>query len=252
MSSGWTASALLRSGPTVDGIETLRGLEPLAPSGGSGFAGRPPHPRRDKVKNVPPAGFEPAASAFGGPRASAALRGHGVRAEGFEPPQTCNRVTAGPDSPTSAHPLGVAAGTRTRTTRATTWRAHPVHHSHRARRRTRTADPRRVKAVLSQLSYPSVMPYAVSESNRPRPVHKTGPTDRVGSGATLAEEVGFEPTRVRPLRRFQRRVRNQPAPLWLSRQDSNLHRYALTVRCPTELGDGRTVARGGLEPALPG
>ena len=57
---------------------------------------------------------------------SAELRGHGVRQEGFEPPQReGTRVTAGPGSPTPALTRGAIDGIRTRTSRATTWRAHP-------------------------------------------------------------------------------------------------------------------------------
>jgi hypothetical protein len=37
-------------------------------------------------------------------------------------------LQARPTSPSVAHSLGVIAGSRTRTARATTWRAHPVHH----------------------------------------------------------------------------------------------------------------------------
>jgi hypothetical protein len=64
---------------------------------------------------------------------SAELRGHGegdVGAGGVEPPQQGTCFTGRPDSPTSARSLGVAARTRTGTTRVTTWHALPVHHSH--------------------------------------------------------------------------------------------------------------------------
>ena len=66
--------------------------------------------------NQRPPGSEPGAlsaelrgqgCAFGGPWWA------GVRATGFEPAQRCDRVTAGPDSPTSARPLGVTGWSRT-------------------------------------------------------------------------------------------------------------------------------------------
>jgi hypothetical protein len=58
---------------TVDGIEANSGLEPAA----SVLQTERP-PRTISSPCVPPAGFEPASSAFGRPRASAALRGHGA------------------------------------------------------------------------------------------------------------------------------------------------------------------------------
>ena len=101
-----------------------------SPSWGSGFADRPPHPRRSQVvvDMVGRRGFEP-------PRRSRATALQAAE------PTSCSTHPWGDRRDLNPRPPGPQPGAR------------PPSSCHSARTRTRTWDPCRVKAVLSPLSY---------------------------------------------------------------------------------------------------
>jgi hypothetical protein len=246
MSSGWTQRPPARQFHSGWRWRRSRDSNPY-----HAFCRRGAHPERSLRRCVPPAGFEPAASASGEPRASAALRGQVCAGGGIRTPYACcSRVTAGPDSPTSARPLGVATGIRTLAFR-----------NHNPACTSRTPQPPcsrqdsnlqppvcRTGALPIELHEPRRVPAAGLEPAPGRLIRALpSPFGRRGHDAATA---GFEPaTGVVPVRRFQRRLRNQPVPPWLWRQDSNLHLDGLTIRCPTCWATPERAARTGLEPA---
>jgi hypothetical protein len=105
-----------------------------------------------------------------------------------------------------------------------------------------------VGPVLLPLSYTGMERASCRNRTGPRPAYKAGSTNQVDYDAPLAEEVGFEPTTgVLPVRRFQRRVRDQPAPPYAPAaglEPAEASATGLTVRPATKLRSTREWQRG--------
>jgi hypothetical protein len=109
-----------------------------------------------------------------------------VRVPGLEPgmPEATVLQTAG--RPAAHDALGVSARGRSGTTRATTWRAQPVHHRHHDLAypwEVSNLRPPLCRSGAPLLSYTG-LPCAGSSRTRPRPAYKAGHTNQVGSGAS--------------------------------------------------------------------
>src|SRR5690606_3662269 len=164
---------------------------------------------------------------------SAELRGPGVRARGTpcgrrdsNPLSDSTWVTARPDSPTSARPRGVTARGRSGTSRTTTWRAQPVHHSHHGLRRGRDSNPRAPVKALRRFqrrfrSQPAPPNRLTAHGGGGRGRTATGVTPnrfrdggrrRLSAGSSLVGLAGFEPTTSASRTRRATKLRYNPMP----------------------------------------
>ncbi len=108
-----------------------------------------------------------------------------VGAEGFEPPRRLlsRRIYSPVGQPNAQHTLGVTAGGRTRTARATISRAQPVHHGHRTRGGARTPGLLLVRQALHLLSYTGILRDVRRARIEPRPA---------GGTRTLMHQLPFQ------------------------------------------------------------
>lgn len=183
-------------------------------------------------------------------------------------------VTARPDSPTSARPRGVTARGRSGTSRTTTWRAQPVHHSHRALRRGRDSNPRAPVKALRRFqrrfrSQPAPPSRLTAHGGGGRGRTATGVTPnrfrdggrrRLSAGSSLVGLAGFEPTTSASRTRRATKLRYNPtcAPGRIRTSDTRIRNpvlYPLSYRgsCATGcrvVGWVRTTDLGVISSAL--